>query len=185
MNGSVSWVLDLQLLHFAVQTQVLWAFKDTSCLFSESVFSPEKNISLSLICQITFLCLTVCQRGQATACTVLSAWKKKRLHLWETNQPFPNYMPPFRQIKPLINAAILEAYCGCNSSFTCFDSVRTCYKKGRIDDIFTISSAYWKNPLPKTSTLRDQKFSAANTNTHSPLPQVWRLGVKLKKVYEF
>lgn len=75
VKGSVSWVpadVDLQLLHFAVKTQALWAFKDTSCLFSESVFSSRKNISLSFICQVTFLCLTVCQQDQASACSVPS-----------------------------------------------------------------------------------------------------------------
>lgn len=77
----------------------------------------------------------------------LERLKKKKRHLWETNQPFPNYMPLFRQIKPLINATILEgeesSYLPNNTSFTCFDSVRTCVT---IKEGWVISSAWWKKP---------------------------------------
>lgn len=161
MNGSVSWVLELKLIHFTVQAQVLWAIKDTSCLFSESVFSPrEKHFLIThLPNYISLPHCTVCQRGQATACTVLKhsfKKKKKRLHLWETNQPFPNYMPLFRQMKSLINAAILEKQLLLHLFWLCLNM---CYKKGRVDDIFMISSVCWKNPFLKTNLLSDQKFN--------------------------
>lgn len=85
----------------------LWAFKDTSCLFSESVFSPSKKTFpyLSSVKSHFSASLYVSETKPQHA---RSRALKKPWHLWETNQPFPNYMPLFRQIKPLINATILE-----------------------------------------------------------------------------
>lgn len=170
MNGSVSWVpadVDLQLRHFTVHIQALWAFKDTSRLFSESDYSPRKTFPYLSSVKSHF-CLTVRQRDQAVACSVPSTSKKKRkkekLHLYETNQPFPNYMPLFRQIHLLINATILKAREQLPTLNTTppllslfWLCLIPCYNEGRVDD----HHIFWmqrKQTLLKNSALRDEKI---------------------------
>lgn len=130
---------DVDLCSFTLQRRLgpLWAFKDTSCLFSESVFSPSKK---------TFPYLPSVKLHFSASSYVSETRPRhagSRAHLWETNQPFPNYMPLFGQIKPVINATLLEGktavtYFGYNTPFTCFDSVQTCVTIRRVGDILCI-----------------------------------------------
>lgn len=160
----VQWAGFLSLSSFTSQYRLRFCelSKTPHVCFQSLSSPPEKNISLSLICQITFLCLTVLYVSEAKPqhapswSTGLKKLKNKRLRLWETNQPFPNYMPLFRQMKSLINAAILEIQLLLHLFWLCLNM---CYKKGRVDDIFMISSVCWKNPFLKTNLLSDQKFN--------------------------
>lgn len=95
-------------------------------------------------------------------------------------------MPLFRQIKPVINATLLEgktavAYFGYNTPFTCFDSAQTCVT---IKEELVISSAWWKKPR-LTNTGRDTgSFQKASMPppTQEPIQPLYQSQVK--SVYE-
>lgn len=121
--------VDLQLFHCAAQTPALWAFKRTSCLFSKSVFSPRKHFHISHLSSHISLSLYVSRTKLRHAQPLALKKRKKEQRLWETNQPFTNYMPLFRQIKLQITATILQEKRAVTTldthllHSTCFDSV--------------------------------------------------------------
>lgn len=110
--------IDLQLRHFAAQTQTLWAFINISRLFSIVFYPRKKKTTLDLSSVKSHFFSSLC-RSQ-TEPRHASPMKRKsaisKLHATS------------RQIKALITATIFKgwrvvAYIGYKTSSSCFDSM--------------------------------------------------------------